>query len=152
MDHLLTDCKYSRAVDRESWIEIGKDNVICLERTVFDIREEWMDVFRWEGKLLVLLVRYSDMETSFSVLMLEENLWRYKVEITVRNSVKDKTSQDVISYSFKGQPNSITVENKYDLVGLDLSKKSFNRVLTKSRKLFWILQLAIEKAAELQTP
>ena len=111
-----------------------------------------MDVFRWEGKLLVLLVRYSDMETSFSVLMLEENLWRYKVEITVRNSVKDKTSQDVISYSFKGQPNSITVENKYDLVGLDLSKKSFNRVLTKSRKLFWILQLAIEKAAELQTP
>ena len=90
--------------------------------------------------------------TSFSVLMLEENLWRYKVEITVRNSVKDKTSQDVISYSFKGQPNSITVENKYDLVGLDLSKISFNRVLTKSRKLFWILQLAIEKAAELQTP
>merc|ERR1719309_1024498 len=105
-----------------------------------------MDVFRWEGKFLVLLMRYSNMETSFSVLMLEENLWRYKVEITVRNSVQDKTSQDVISYSFKGQPNSITVKNKDDLVGLNLTKKSFIRVMSKSRELVCILQLVIEKA------
>ena len=128
-------------------VELGR-----MKRKYDDMVGQLRDKVECPVCCLVLLVRYSDMETSFSVLMLEENLWRYKVEITVRNSVKDKTSQDVISYSFKGQPNSITVENKYDLVGLDLSKKSFNRVLTKSRKLFWILQLAIEKAAELQTP
>ena len=111
-----------------------------------------MDVFQWEGKFLVLLVRYSDtMETSLSVVMLEENLSRYKVEITVRNKVKDKTLQDGISYSFKGQPNPITIENKDDLVGLYLNKKSFDRVTSKFLgKVSWIVQLAIEGKAVIQ--
>ena len=148
LDHLIMDCKYSRG----SWMEIGSDNVICEEFTVPDRCEEWMDVFQWEGKFLVLLVRYSDtMETSLSVLMLEENLSRYKVELTVKNTVKDMTLQDGISYSFKGQPNPITIENKDDLVGLYLNKKSFDRVTTKSLgKVSWIVQLAIEEKAVVQ--
>merc|ERR1712126_228078 len=44
LDHLITDCKYSRAVirgnwisralQRGNWIEIGKDNVICVDFTI----------------------------------------------------------------------------------------------------------------------
>ena len=59
-------------------VELGR-----MKRKYDDMVGQLRDKVECPVCCLVLLVRYSDMETSFSVLMLEENLWRYKVDLTL---------------------------------------------------------------------